>query len=268
VARTEPAREGRPVRYSCRVEYDGTDFRGFQVQPGGRTVQGELERALAILNGGRRIRIDAAGRTDGGVHARGQVIAFDLPGTMTRGELEEALGSLLPADVGIGRLRRVAPDFHPRYAAVEREYRYTIWTGPRSPLRERFALGVREPLDVPRMAVAAQVLVGRHDFSAFGGADRQPIRTLTGVRVRRKGRTITVIVVGDAFLRQMVRSIVAALLRVGRGEATAGDLEAALTRGSTGKRAFAGAVAPPHGLCLWRVSIGRTRKKERETGPR
>ncbi len=231
-------------------------------------MQGELERALAILNGGRRIRVDAAGRTDAGVHARGQVICFDFAGRMPRGELETSLETLLPADVAIGWLRRVSPDFHPRYAAVEREYRYTIWTGPRSPLRERFALGVREPLDVPAMTRAAQVFVGRHDFSAFGGADRQPIRTLTGVRVRRKGRTITVIVVGDAFLRQMVRSIVAALLRVGRGEATAEDLEAALRRGSTGKRAFAGAVAPPVGLCLWRVAIGRTRKKERETGPK
>src|SRR6478672_1135376 len=138
-ARTKPAREGRPVRYSCRVEYDGTEFRGFQVQPGGRTVQGELERALAILNGGRRIRVDAAGRTDGGVHARGQVIAFDFPHAMSRGELETSLGALLPTDVAIRRLRRVSPDFLPRYAAVKREYRYTIWTGPRSPLRERFA---------------------------------------------------------------------------------------------------------------------------------
>jgi tRNA pseudouridine38-40 synthase len=231
-------------------------------------VQGELERALAILNGGRRIRIDAAGRTDAGVHARGQVIGFNAPATKSPEELESALGALLPADVAIRRLRRERPDFHPRYAAVAREYRYTIWTGPRSPLRERYALGVREPLDVPAMAKAAQLFVGRHDFSAFGGADRQPIRTLTGVRVRREGRTITVSVVGDAFLRQMVRSIVAALIRVGRGEATAADLEAALRRGSPGKRAFAGAVAPPQGLCLWRVSIGRTRKKERETGPR
>jgi len=201
------------------------------------------------------------------VHARGQVIAFNYPGAMPRGELETSLGALLPADVAIRRLRRVGADFRPRYAAVQREYRYTIWTGPRSPLRERYALGMQEPLDVPAMAKAAQVFVGRHDFSAFGGADRQPIRTLTGVRVRREGRTITVIVVGDAFLRQMVRSIVAALLRVGQGEATAVDLETALRHGSTGKRAFAGAVAPPQGLCLWRVAIGETRKKERETGP-
>lgn len=261
-----PAREGGPARYTCRVEYDGTEFSGFQAQPGSRTVQGELERALARLNGGRRIRVSAAGRTDAGVHARGQVIAFDYAGRMTRGELEASLGALLPADVAIGRLQRTQTDFGPRYAAVRREYRYTIWNGPRSPLRERFALGVRDPLDVPAMARAAGVFVGRRDFSAFGGAGRQPIRTLSEVRVRRSGRTITVTVVGQAFLRQMVRSIVAALLRVGRGEATAEDVEAELRRGSTG-RAFAGAVAPPQGLCLWQVSMG-SRKKEQETEPR
>jgi tRNA pseudouridine38-40 synthase len=176
-------------------------------------------------------------------------------------ELERALGALLPPDVAIRRLRRTEAAFRPRYAATEREYRYVIWNGPRSPLRERFALGVRDRLDVPAMDEAAQVFVGRNDFSAFGGADRQPIRTLTRVRVRRSGNWVTVQVIGDAFLRQMVRSIVAALLRVGRGEATATDLEAALR--SKG-RAFAGAVAPPQGLTLWRVRLGRTRQRNRQ----
>jgi tRNA pseudouridine38-40 synthase len=236
------------------VEYDGTDFAGFQVQPGRRTVQGELETALAHLGGGVRIRVDGAGRTDAGVHAQDQVIAFTWTGRLPADELVRALQAVLPPDVGIRGLRRVSADFRPRYAAQRREYRYSIWNGPRSPLRERYALGVREALDVEAMDRAAQALVGRHDFSAFGGWDRQPIRTLHGVRVRRTGQMVTVDVAGDAFLRQMVRSIVAALLRVGRGEATAEDLEAALR--SPG-RAFAGAIAPPHGLCLRRVILGR-----------
>jgi tRNA pseudouridine38-40 synthase len=247
------AREGGPVRYAARVEYDGTEFSGFQVQPGSRTVQGEIERALARLNGGRRIRVDGAGRTDAGVHALGQVVAFTYSGRLSRPELARSLEALLPSDVALGRLRTVAPRFSPRRAATRRDYRYSIWNGPRSPLRERYALGVRGRLDVPAMAEAAQVLVGRHDFSAFGGRDRQPIRTLHGVRVRRKGHSVTIDVSGDAFLRQMVRSIVAALLRIGRGEATAEDLEAALR--SPG-RAFAGAIAPPQGLSLRRVVIG------------
>lgn len=248
------AREGGPVRYAARVEYDGTDFAGFQVQPGRRTVQGELEVVLGRLGGGARIRIDGAGRTDAGVHASDQVIAFTWTGRLTADELVRALRAVLPPDIGIGRLWRVPAGYRPRHAARRREYRYTIWNGPRSPLRERFALGYRETLDVEAMDRAAQALVGRHDFSAFGGWDRQPIRTLHRVRVRRNGRLITIDVVGDAFLRQMVRSIVAALLRIGRGEATAEDLEAALR--SPG-RAFAGAIAPPHGLCLRRVVLGR-----------
>ena len=251
-----PAREGAQVRYAARVEYDGTGFAGFQVQPGRRTVQGEIEAALSRIAGGRPVRIDAAGRTDAGVHASGQVIAFDWPnGGPAADRLAPGLDALLPTDVAVHGLRRVPGAWRPRSAARYRDYRYTVWNGPRSPLRERTALGVRDPLDVAAMAAAAQVLVGRHDFSAFGGSHRQPVRTLHAVRIRRVGRTVTIDVRGQAFLRQMVRSLVAALLRVGRGEATAGDLSAAL---SGSGRAFSGAVAPAHGLCLRRVVLGRT----------
>lgn len=248
------------MRYAVRVEYDGTGFAGFQAQPGARTVQGELETALRRISGGTRVRVDGAGRTDAGVHAAGQVIAFTWSGRrMSAPELGRAIGAVLPSDVAIGTLRRVPPGFSPRRAATRREYRYSIWNGARSPLRERYALGVREPLDVAAMHAAAQVLVGRHDFSAFGGRHRQPIRTLMGVRVRRAGRMVTVDVAGDAFLRQMVRSIVAALLRIGHGTATASDLEAALR---SRDRAFAGQVAPPHGLCLRRVVMGEARPND------
>ena len=238
------------MRYRARVEYDGTGFCGFQVQPGRRTVQGELEAALARLSEGRRIRVVAAGRTDTGVHASGQVIAFTYAGRLTPRELVRALAAILPVDVGLRGLRRAAPGFHPRYAARYREYRYTVWNGPRSPLRERFALGVRAPLNVAAMTEAALPLLGRHDFSAFGAAEGQPIRTLYGVRIRRQGQLVTIDVTGDAFLRKMVRSIVAALLRVGRGEIGAADLVTAL---ESRQRALDGEVAPAHGLCLRRV---------------
>ncbi len=240
------------MRYRARVEYDGTDFAGFQVQPGSRTVQGELEVALSRLSGDRRVVVHAAGRTDAGVHATGQVIAFSYPGPLSMSQLQAALEALLPRDIGIHGLARVEAGFQPRHEATRREYRYTLWNGPRSPLRERYALGVRGRLDVDAMAEAANALVGRHDFSAFGGQHRQPIRSLYDVRVRRSGRTITIDVSGDAFLRHMVRSIVAALLRVGRGEATREDVAVAL---GSRRRAFAGAVAPPHGLCLRRVGF-------------
>ncbi len=243
------------MRYRARVEYDGTDFAGFQLQPGIRTVQGELEAALTRLNGGVRVRVDGAGRTDTGVHALDQVIAFTWTGRLSEGELGRAFQASLPRDVAIRDLRKAPRRFHPRFAARYREYRYTVWNGPRSPLRERFALGVRAPLDIAAMERAGSALVGRHDFSAFGVADRQPVRTLHWVRVRRAGSLVTIDVAGDAFLRQMVRRIVASLLEVGRGtlgEAAVGEALASRVP------ALHGAVAPARGLCLRRVVLGRT----------
>ena len=247
-------REGALVRIRARVEYDGTDFAGFQVQPGARTVQGELEAALARLAGGRRLRVDGAGRTDAGVHASGQVIAFTYDGRLPVAELGRALGALLPADIAITGLRRAPAAFHPRFAARYREYRYTVWNGPRSPLRERYALGVRDPLDTAAMARAGQVFIGRHDFSAFGAADRQPVRTLHWVRVRRAGSLVTVDVAGDAFLRGMVRRMMAVLLEVGRGRMDEAAVAAAL---GADRPALDGAMAPAKGLTLRRVVMGR-----------
>ncbi len=244
------------MRFAARVEYDGTDFAGFQVQPGARTVQGELEAALAKISGGSRVAVVAAGRTDAGVHATGQVIAFTDPKGRPAKELARAVNALLPEDVAIREVRRVSTGFHPRYAARYREYRYTVWNGPRSPLRERFALGVRDPLDTASMERAGSVLMGRHDFSAFGASHRQPVRTVHSVRVRRAGSLVTIDVAADAFLRQMVRRIVAALLEVGHGTTN----EEAVAEALASKRpAFNGATAPAKGLCLRRVVLGPMR---------
>jgi len=247
------AREGGPVRYRARVQYDGTEFAGFQAQPGRRTVQGELERVLVHLSGEPTVRVKSAGRTDAGVHATGQVIAFTWSGGMTASELGRAIGALLPQDVAIGGLTRVALDFDPRRAATRREYRYDIWTGPRKPMRSRFVYELDEHLDAEAMHVAGQNLVGRHDFSAFGRVQSTSVRTLYELRVRRRGHLVTIDVTGDAFLQQMVRNIVAALVRIGMGRATAEDLVSELR--SPG-RAFEGQLVPPRGLCLRRVTIG------------
>jgi len=246
------------VRYRARVEYDGTDFAGFQLQPGARTVQGALETALARLSGGTRQPVVGAGRTDAGVHAEDQVIAFTYSGRLSTAELAVALNGTLPRDVALRDLREAPAGFHPRYAAKYREYRYSIWNGPRSPLRERTALGVATALDTEAMTDAAVVFVGRHDFSAFGGADPQPVRTVEFVRVRRAGQLITIDVRADAFLRGMVRRIVAGLLAVGRGRLDATALATALA----GRQpAMGGAAAPARGLCLRRVALGRRRAK-------
>jgi tRNA pseudouridine38-40 synthase len=226
-----------------------------------------LERALAHLSGGPRVRVEAAGRTDAGVHATGQVIAFTWHGAMPATQLGRAIGALLPPDVTIKPLRRVGLDFDPRRAATRRTYRYSIWTGPRRPLRRRYVYEFDERLDAEAMQDAASHLVGRHDFSAFGRVQHTAVRTLYAVRVVRRGHLVTIDVIGDAFLQQMVRSIVAALIRIGMGRATAEDLVSELR--SPG-RAFAGAVVPAQGLCLRRVTIGPSRRNvttKETTGP-
>jgi tRNA pseudouridine38-40 synthase len=247
-------------RFRATVEYDGTEFAGFQVQPGARTVQGELEAALARLSGGNRQPVVGAGRTDAGVHAAGQVIAFTYPGSLSVEALTSALNGLLPPDVAVRGLRRAPAGFNPRYAARYREYRYTIWNGPRSPLRERTALWVRIDLDVAAMARAATALEGRHDFSAFGAADPQPVRTVHRIRVRRSGRMVTIDVQADAFLRGMVRRIVAALLAVGTGRLEASAVSELLAARTP---ALAGAAAPARGLNLRRVVLGRRQERAR-----
>ncbi|HEU0244173.1 MAG TPA: tRNA pseudouridine(38-40) synthase TruA [Candidatus Limnocylindrales bacterium] len=249
------AREGAPRRFMARCEYDGTDFAGFQLQRNARTVQGELEAALARLNGGERVVVDGAGRTDAGVHAQGQVIAFTARGEVPVAVLQRAVNALLPRDVAIRDLRRVPDGFHPRYAARYREYRYTVWNGPRSPLRERQALGVRRQLNIAAMADAASVFEGRHDFTAFGGAtDRNPVRTVHSVRVRSEGRLVTIDVRAESFIRGQVRRMVAGLVEVGLDKMDATGLRSAL---AGREPALNGAAAPAKGLCLRRVVLGR-----------
>jgi tRNA pseudouridine38-40 synthase len=242
------------MRFSARVEYDGTDFAGFQVNPGKRTVQGVLEAALARLGDGVEQRVDGAGRTDAGVHARDQVIGFTYTGRLTEADLGRALDALLPPDLSVRNVRRAAAGFNPRYAARYREYRYTVWNGPRSPLRERTAFGVRAPLDTAAMARAGSAFIGRHDFSAFGATDRSPVRTVTAVRVRRDGRFVTIDVRAESFLRGMVRRMVAVLVEVGLGRMDETAIRAALAGSGP---ALDGAAAPARGLCLRRVALGR-----------
>ena len=205
--------------------------------------------------------MDGAGRTDAGVHASGQVIAFTYAGRLSVADLGRALDALLPPDVTVRAVRRAPAGFNPRYAARYREYRYTVWNGPRSPLRERTALGVRTPLDTAAMERAGSAFIGRHDFRPFGVAGRTSVRTVMAVRVRREGRVVTIDVRADSFLRGMVRRMVAALLEVGHGRMDEQAVRAALA--GTGP-ALDGTSAPAKGLNLRRVVIGR--QPERSNG--
>lgn len=250
------------MRYRARCEYDGTDFAGFQLQPNGRTVQGELETALTRLGRGERVVVDGAGRTDSGVHATGQVIAFTWTGEMQDRALEQAVNALLPRDVAIRDLRRTFLRFHPRYAARYREYRYTVWNGPRSPLHERISLELRAPLDIAAMADAGTAFLGRLDVRAFGGeTNRSTVRNVQMVRVRKVGCLVTIDVRANAFLRGQVRRMVAALIEAGKGKIDKAAIEAALAAPGP---AFNGAAAPARGLCLRRVVMGRRPLDDKE----
>jgi tRNA pseudouridine38-40 synthase len=255
-----------PTRYRATVEYDGTEFAGFQVNPGKRTVQGVLEDALARLGDGVARRVDGAGRTDAGVHALGQVIGFSYAGRLSVTELGVALAAILPRDVAVRDIRPAPVGFNPRYAARYREYRYTIWNGPPSPLRERTAAGVREPLDTDAMARAASAFIGRHDFGAFGTGDRDPLRTVTAARVGRSGRYVVIDVRAESFLRGQVRRMVGLLVEVGLRKRDMDAVRAALADpGSTMKPP----AAPAKGLCLRHVALKRgTRTGEGTNGER
>lgn len=238
------------------IEYDGTAFAGSQVQPNARTVQGELEEALNRLIG-ERIRVRLAGRTDAGVHATGQVAAFCLP-RRSRGagygwpELRRRLNAVLPPDLVVRSLRPASPDFDPRRDARWRVYRYRILAnGARRPLERHRALEIDDRLDVAAMQAAAQRMVGERDFASLGSdVHGRTVRHLAEVRVTRRGDLVEVRVTADAFLRRMVRSIVAVLLAVGRGRLAPEEVDRLLAGSG---RALDGRAAPARGLTLERV---------------
>jgi len=244
--------------YRLVLEYDGTFFAGWQIQPDGRrTVQGELARALERLTGARAVPV-AAGRTDAGVHAEGQVASVRLETRLSEAVLLRALDALLPPDLAVRELARAPDDFHALRDARAKLYRYAIWNGPtRSPLRAGRSLRVAGHLDPAAMARAARHLEGTHDFASFcaaGSGARTTVRTLRRVAVERGvPGEIAVAVLGEGFLRHMVRIAVGTLLEVGRGRRDPEELPAVL---AARDRRAAGPTAPAHGLTLVRVDYG------------
>jgi tRNA pseudouridine38-40 synthase len=192
------------------------------------------------------------------------VIAFTFPDRGSARKLEAALNGQLPPDIAVREVRPVAPEFHPRRAARYRDYRYTVWNGPHSPLRERHALGVRAPLDIDAMERTGQAFVGRHDFRSFGKivGDRSAVRTVHAVRVVRRGSLVTIDVRADAFLRGMVRRMVAILIEAGHGRMTETDVRAAIAAGAPARN---GATVPARGLCLRHVVLGRRQETDTTT---
>ena len=235
------------------IEYDGTDYLGFQLQAEGRTVQGEVERALAKITR-RETRVIGAGRTDAGVHAIGQVISFVPQWKHSLPELHRAMNALLPEDVAVHQMAWVADDFHPRFDAVSREYRYTVLNQSlRSPLARRFAYHYLKPLDVEAMDRAARCLVGSHDFASFGRPPQgeNTVRQVYRAECSRQDHFTYFDVVANAFLYRMVRNIVGTLLLVGTGELSPKGFEEILQVRDRGR---ASSPVPARGLCLMRVN--------------
>ncbi|RME86278.1 MAG: tRNA pseudouridine(38-40) synthase TruA [Caldilineae bacterium] len=239
--------------YRATVEYDGTELLGFQIQAQGRTVQGELERVLQKVTG-RLTRVIGSGRTDAGVHARGQVIAFRSAWRHTAADLQRALNALLPPDIAVLDLLPAPDDFHPRFSARERWYRYQLGTWPgHSPLRCRYAWEVGPGLDIEAMKQAAEALVGTYDFAAFGQPPQgdNTVRQVISAQWSEQPPYLVFDIRANAFLRRMVRTIVGTLVEVGQGRRSAGDV--ARLRDSR-DRSQAAPPAPPQGLILMAVS--------------
>ncbi|MCX7642460.1 MAG: tRNA pseudouridine(38-40) synthase TruA [Armatimonadetes bacterium] len=239
------------------IGYDGTDFHGFQRQKGLRTVQEELERTLTTLLG-HFVSVKAAGRTDAGVHAEGQVISFWTSCPIPVERLPLALNSFLPADIVAKRATEVSPNFHPRFDATGRVYRYLIDNRPvPSALLRRYAWHIPEPLNVEAMRRAAEFLIGVHDFASFhaSGSDLgSTVREMRRVVVTKSRGIIAITMEANAFLYHMARIIVGTLVEIGLGQRSPEEMRAIL---EARDRSVAGKTAPPHGLCLVRVKYGR-----------
>ena len=233
--------------------YDGTRYKGWQRLPGtDNTIQGKLETALSrILE--ETVEVSGSGRTDAGVHARGQVANFHCESNLPAEDILAQLRRYLPEDIGIYSCREVSPRFHARLNAREKTYSYRIWNSPEPCVfQRRFVALMEDSLDIDAMEAAAALLVGEHNFSAFCGnakMKKSTVRVIRSIQIRREGPELRLIFTGNGFLYNMVRILVGTLVEVGRHQrdpASVADLFGS-------KRSDAGFLAPPQGLCLEEV---------------
>ena len=247
------------VRYQIILAYDGSLFKGFQRQAKARSVQGELESALRRLNWQGRA-ILAAGRTDTGAHATGQVVAFDLDWSHPIDELQQALNGLLPADIAVQAVRTVNPGFHPRYHAAWRRYRYQIYCQPvRHPLLDRYAWQVWPAAELSRLQEAASLLIGTHDFAAFGTPPRpvsSTVRTVFQAGWWEETPYLVFEITAQAFLYHMVRRLVHMQVQIGQAGWSQRSIRQALQATASAARERQPAQAWT-GTCLW-LDFGRS----------
>ena len=250
------------MNYKLLIQYDGTDFHGWQSQDGFRTVQGELTQALSLIDG-RGVIVHGSGRTDAGVHAEGQVASVEIQREITPEKLRAAINGNVAKDVRVLAAEVVGDEFHARYSALEKTYVYRIVNGPvMSPFWVRYAHQDARRLDLEQIQVVAELFLGKHDWTAFSAAQsdvEDRVRTIShleiGERVDERARSplIEIKVSADGFLRYMVRAIAGTLMAVGRGELNRPDVQQAI---DAGIRPTAAATAPACGLTL--VSVRYT----------
>ncbi|PLV60373.1 tRNA pseudouridine(38-40) synthase TruA [Thermotoga sp. KOL6] len=241
-------------RVAAVIEYDGSNFFGFQGQPDVRTVQGIIEDALERIFK-QRVYTQAAGRTDAGVHANGQLIAFNCPNDrMSTEDIKNAMNANLPDDVYVKKVFEVPKNFHPRFDVTKRIYHYFIDTSKeRNVFSRKYVWWFPYELDLNAMRKAAKYLEGTHDFTSFktGSDERDPVRTIYRIRILKLKRNIVLIrVEGRSFLRRMVRNIVAALVKVGLGHWKPEKMKEVL---EARDRSAAAGTAPAHGLYFYKV---------------
>ena len=235
------------------VEYDGTDFAGWQRQDGQRTVQGCLEDGFRQMTG-QAVSVRGAGRTDAGVHAEGQVASAEVVSRIPCLGFLRGLNTLIPPEIAVLEVSDVPAGWNARFAARGKIYRYQVWNHPvRSPNRARTSWHVFDPLDMHAMRETAELLVGEHDFRAFRAADcerKTTVRIIRRFDVRREGALVSFEIEGTAFLRNMVRILAGTLVAVGKGKMTKDQVRSLL---ESGDRTQAGVTAPARGLTLARV---------------
>jgi tRNA pseudouridine38-40 synthase len=247
------------MTYKLLIQYDGTDFHGWQVQENSRTIQGELERVIGMLED-RKVGVIGSGRTDAGVHADGQVANVMLNRSFTPDKLRSAINGNLWRDIRIMQVENAPDEFHARFSAKKKTYLYRIINAPvMSPFWRRFAYHEYRPLNTAAMTEASRLLRGEHDWTAFASAQSDGdsrIRTVTDCNIqtrwdsRAAASIIEFEITANGFLRYMVRSIIGTLLEVGRGEKDSDTIQTAIV---TGDRNLAGKTAPAHGLTLLKV---------------
>ena len=233
--------------------YDGTTFHGWQSQEGGNTIQDLVERRLQRIFG-HKVRIEGSGRTDSGVHALAQVFHFDAPWRHGGDKLRAAIQVGLPRSIQLKSIRRAAPDFHARFDARGKIYRYNLSLGDADPFTHAYAWSVHRELDWKAVAAAAKILRGRHDFWAFSGENdrtyESTVRDLRRLEIRRRGRRVALTFEAEGFLYKMARSLAGALVNVGLGKLTAAEIAGLL---KSRRRIPAVVTAPPQGLFLAKV---------------